>query len=159
VVTAWDILENGAQTGNNVVVYDDDGHVEGCGIAELLASEGKKVEILTKLLHVAPRTDAMELGHLYTRCKTKGVKFTATTIIKEIKEKSVVVSDVWSGVEQVLDNVDTVVLVTDGRKVPEDKLYLELQDTGREVYAIGDCVAPGKSDMAILEGHMVARRI
>jgi hypothetical protein len=38
-----------------------------------------------------------------------------------------------------------------------DRLYFELKGRVKELYRIGDCVAPRKTDMAIVEGHRVGR--
>jgi hypothetical protein len=41
----------------------------------------------------------------------------------------------------------------------EDGLYQALKGKIKELYRIGDCVAPRKIDMAILEGDRVGRMI
>jgi hypothetical protein len=41
----------------------------------------------------------------------------------------------------------------------EDSLYFSLKGKVKELYRIGDCVAPRKVDMAILEGDKVGRSI
>ena len=45
-----------------------------------------------------------------------------------------------------------------GQAVDED-LYFALKGKVKELYRIGDCVAPRKVDMAIWEGHKVGREI
>jgi hypothetical protein len=40
---------------------------------------------------------------------------------------------------------------------PDDALYFRLKNRIKELYRIGDCVAPRKIDMAILEGNKVGR--
>jgi hypothetical protein len=41
----------------------------------------------------------------------------------------------------------------------EDSLYKALKGRVKELYRIGDCVAPRKIDMAILEGDKAGRMI
>ena len=41
----------------------------------------------------------------------------------------------------------------------EDSLYKSLKGRARGLYRVGDCVAPRKIDMAILEGDKVGRQI
>jgi hypothetical protein len=52
---------------------------------------------------------------------------------------------------------DSLVLAM-GQQV-EDDLYFSLKGKVRELYRIGDCVAPRKVDMAIWEGHKLGREI
>jgi hypothetical protein len=41
----------------------------------------------------------------------------------------------------------------------DDSLYQALKGRVRELYRIGDCVAPRKVDMAIYEGYMVGKKL
>jgi hypothetical protein len=43
--------------------------------------------------------------------------------------------------------------------VANDNLYLELKGKVDAIYRVGDCVAPRKTDMAIIEGHRIGRAI
>jgi hypothetical protein len=43
--------------------------------------------------------------------------------------------------------------------VANDSLYFELKGKVDELYRVGDCVAPRKTDMAIIEGHRVGRLV
>jgi hypothetical protein len=53
------------------------------------------------------------------------------------------------------DGYDTVVLAAGN--VANDGLYFELKGKVDKIYRVGDCVAPRKTDMAIIEGHRVGR--
>jgi hypothetical protein len=55
------------------------------------------------------------------------------------------------------DGYDTVVLAAGN--VANDGLYFELKGNVEEIYRVGDCVAPRKTDMAIIEGHRVGRML
>jgi hypothetical protein len=52
---------------------------------------------------------------------------------------------------------DTVVLAAGNESC--DQLYFALKGKVKELYRIGDCVAPRKTDMAIAEGHRVGRQL
>jgi len=41
--------------------------------------------------------------------------------------------------------------------VADDRLYFALKGKVKDLYRIGDCVAPRKTDMAIVEGNRVGR--
>ena len=55
------------------------------------------------------------------------------------------------------DGYDTVVLAA--VNVADDSLYFELKDKVDEIYRVGDCVAPRKTDMAIIEGRRVGEAL
>jgi hypothetical protein len=55
------------------------------------------------------------------------------------------------------DGYDTIVMAAGN--VSLDQLYFELKGKVKELYRIGDCLAPRKTDMAILEGHCVGRSL
>jgi hypothetical protein len=77
--------------------------------------------------------------------------------VTEILSDSVVVSNVHTNESRVIRGVDTVVLAAGNRA--KDELYKSLRGQIRELYAIGDCVAPRKVSDAIREGHRVGRMI
>jgi hypothetical protein len=55
------------------------------------------------------------------------------------------------------DGYDTIVLAAGNAS--QDRLYFDLKGQVKELYRIGDCVAPRKTDMAIIEGHRVGRMV
>jgi hypothetical protein len=65
--------------------------------------------------------------------------------------------NVYSNETMEFDEYDTVVLVAGNLSL--DRLYFDLKGKVEELYRIGDCVAPRKTDMAIVEGHRVGRLI
>jgi len=59
--------------------------------------------------------------------------------------------------ERKLEGIDTLVLVTGNQ--PEEGLYFALKGKVKELYRVGDCVAPRKADRAIYDGHQVGRML
>jgi hypothetical protein len=53
------------------------------------------------------------------------------------------------------EGYDTVVLAAGN--TADDALYFALKGKVKEIYRIGDCVAPRLTDMAIADGHRVGR--
>jgi mycofactocin system FadH/OYE family oxidoreductase 2 len=155
VVTAWDVLEGKAKVGENVVVVDEEGFHAATSTAELLADQGKRVEIVTSYPHVGNNIEPDTFGFLYSRLFSKGVTLTPNTAVKEISANGVVVYNAYSNTERVIGDVDTVVLAV-GNKA-NDELYKSLKGKVKELYRVGDCVAPRKLDMAIYEGNEVGR--
>jgi thioredoxin reductase len=79
------------------------------------------------------------------------------TTITEISGKKVIVADVVTGAEGVIDDIDTVVMATGYRS--ENRLHKALKGNVKEVYAIGDCKLPRRVLDAIHEGYMTAFKI
>jgi hypothetical protein len=77
--------------------------------------------------------------------------------VQEIQGTTVKAVNIYSNEAQIFEGYDTVVVVMPNR--PDDDLYFRLKKKMKEVYRIGDCVAPRKIDMAILEGNKLGTMI
>jgi dimethylamine/trimethylamine dehydrogenase len=150
--------------GERVVVYDADGYFMGAGIAELLAGEGHRVQLVTNFDQIAPTCDnTLEGPLLRQRLFDSGV----------MMRRGVTLNAVESGVARGRDEFDQPVeLAADGfvlvtQRRSDDALYRELvadpaalaaEGIGA-VYRIGDCVAPRLIADAIFDGHRMGREI
>ena len=157
VVVPEQILKGEVKTEGNIVILDEDAHITALGLAEMLATEGKKVEILSRMLYVGMDVDSNSLAMVYSRNFKAGVKITPLSYIKEISGKTVVAYHTYTKEERKIENVNTVVLVTS--RQANNELYKHLKGKVPELYAVGDCVAPRRIGMAIYEGHKVGRRV
>ncbi|MFQ5761676.1 MAG: FAD-dependent oxidoreductase [Candidatus Bathyarchaeia archaeon] len=158
VAVVEDILSGAVKAGKNVVILDEDGGIEPIGVAEILASEGRNVEIITRMPHVGlDLVTNLNLAYVYQKAFSSGVKFSPNEFIKQITPNAVTVYNVYTNKERQIQNVDMVILAT-GKEV-NNKLYRQLKGKVPELYTIGDCVAPRKLDQAIYEGHKVGRTI
>ena len=156
VVTAQDVLRGDADVGQKVVLIDDNGGKEAAGTVELLADKGKKVEVITRFHSIGVDLEiTLEQALLLSRLLKKGVAISPYTGVRSIQGKRVTVFNVYSGEERTVDDVDTVVLAMG--KTANDSLYHSLKGKVKELYRIGDCVAPRKIDKAIYEGNKVGR--
>jgi mycofactocin system FadH/OYE family oxidoreductase 2 len=158
IFNVWQALLGQADLGNRVLFIDNDGHHQATATAEYLADLGKEVYILTSSLFVG--TDLGPPQDLYLtrqRLLQKGVTFTPDFAVMEIKGLEVHGFNVYSNEWQTFSGHDSIVLAMGNRA--EDGLYKALKGTVKELYRIGDCVAPRKIDMAIHEGEKVGRVI
>jgi thioredoxin reductase len=156
VCHAEHILKGEVEPGQKVVLIDADGHHKATSTAELLADMGKKVHILTSSLFIGGKLGPLQdLFLMRQRLMKKGVTFTPDIAVLEIQGTTIKGLNVYSNALIDFKGYDTVVLVA-GNRV-EDSLYFALKGKVKELYRIGDCVAPRKIDMAILEGHKVGR--
>jgi dimethylamine/trimethylamine dehydrogenase len=150
--------------GERVLVYDCEGYYMGAGIAEKLALDGYKVELVTPLEVIAPFCDeTLEGPLLRKRLHDRGVGLHTGRTIEAI-DSGGATGETDAGAQFELET-DAVVLVT--QRLSNEALYLELRaaadawaDEGVEaVYRIGDCVAPRVVAEVIFDGHRLAREI
>jgi len=115
------------------------------------------VEIISELFSIGEDIDISTKPLVYQRLYTSGVTLTPSTALKEIREEQVVVRNVYSNDERVIDGVETVVYA--GRRKAEDSLYRQLKGRVSQLFLVGDAVAPRKIPDAMLEGTRAARQI
>ena len=163
VVRPEEVLVRPTHRTGSVVVYDCEGYFMGPGIAELLASAGSDVTVVTPLPLVAPFLDrTYEGGPTRRRLAQAGVSSVVDTELVSIDKGTVRIARFGAQDEVAADEV---VLVTARRS--RDRLYQELL-AGWErlaganlhaVYRIGDCAAPRLLADAIFDGHRLGREL
>ncbi|MDR3554274.1 MAG: mycofactocin system FadH/OYE family oxidoreductase 2 [Syntrophobacteraceae bacterium] len=156
VVTVEQVLTEEIETKHKVLLIDLDGHHKATGTAEFLADRGRKVHMITPALFVGGQLGPLQdLYPARQRLARKGVTFTPDIAVLEIQGTLVKGLNVYSNELIDFEGYETLVLAAGN--VSDDSLYFALKAKVRELYRIGDCVAPRKTDMAILEGHRVGR--
>ncbi|MGM0655567.1 MAG: NAD(P)-binding protein [Thermodesulfobacteriota bacterium] len=158
VITGWDAIKGIYPMGKKILFIDEDGGHHAMATAELLVSQGRKVDIITSDLFIgielAPR------GELYLgrqRLLQQGVTFTTDVEVLEINGKKVKARDIYTNEPVLFKEYDTIVL--DVGNVAQDALYKQMKGQVKEVYRTGDCVAPRGIDMAIIEARNVGERL
>ncbi|MDV6211817.1 FAD-dependent oxidoreductase [Rhodococcus erythropolis] len=156
VLDPIEAIENPAACGNSVVIVDDTGEYLALGLAELLATKGKKVEVVSSKLFLGDNTlFNLDVGHLYPRLYALGVTLTPQHIVGEVNSNGVVINRIWDGAAQVIpaDSLVTVMLRD------SDTTLLPALEAQFDVTSVGDCLAPRRVDEAIYEGEMAGRGI
>jgi 2,4-dienoyl-CoA reductase-like NADH-dependent reductase (Old Yellow Enzyme family) len=154
VVTHEAAVSSPESLGRRVVVADLVGHVEGIGIAELLAGTGRTV-VLSMPFAAPPHLDGETAGQALGRAVRAGAAWRPQTLIDSIAPGEVRLTDLLSGTASTIE-ADSVVVRTHGRS--RDALYHEAKAAGMKVVRAGDAVAPRTADRAIFDGHMAGRR-
>ena len=158
VVNTQQVLKGEVETGRKILFIDLDGHHQGTGTAEFLADLGKTVHVVTPALfqggRLGPLQDLFLAGQRLAR---KGITCTPDIAVLEIQGTVVKGLNVYSNEMIDFEGYDTVVLAAGNSAL--DPLYFALKGKVKELYRIGDCVAPRKTDIAIVEGHRVGRRL
>jgi len=158
IFNVWQALLNEKDVGERVLFIDNDGHHQATATAELLADRGRKVHIVTSSPTIGSELGPPQDSYLsHQRLAQKGVTFTPDFAVVEIKGLEVNGLNFYSNEWRTFSDYDSVVYALGNRA--EDGLYKALKGGVKELYRIGDCVAPRKIDMAILEGENVGRMI
>jgi mycofactocin system FadH/OYE family oxidoreductase 2 len=158
VVNVWQVLQGKADIGDRILFIDGDGGHQATSAVEFLAELGKKVHIVTTAYYVGSDLGPTQDITLYRQRAAKlGITVTTDFHVIEIKGTDVHGIDVYSNESRVFSEFDTIVTAM-GNQVQAD-LYFALKGRVKELYRIGDCVAPRKIDMAIHEGWLVGRKI
>ena len=156
MVNTQQILTGEVEGGQKVLIIDLDGHHQATGTAEFLADRGKTVHMIMPSLFVGGQLGPLQDLYLSRqRLAKKGVTFTPDIAVLEIQGTAVKGLNVYSNEMIDFNGYDTVVLAAGNES--KDELYLSLKGKVKELYRIGDCVAPRKTGMAIAEGHKVGR--
>jgi dimethylamine/trimethylamine dehydrogenase len=143
-----------------VVIYDDDHYYMGGVLAELLASTGASVTVITPASLVSFWSQfTLEQERVQRKLERLGVKIHVQHILKSIHSGSVKISSTLTENSLELET-DAVVLIAD--RVSNDGLYYQLKpalDDGRlhSLRLIGDAEAPNIIAQAVFSGHLAAR--
>ena len=158
VLNVSQVLENKYPVGEKILfVCETNGH-RSAATAEFLADQGKQVDMVTEDLFIG--IELAPIGDLYLsrqRLLQKKVTFTTNVGVDEIKEKQVYAHNIYTGEPLVYKGYDTIVI--DVPHIPNDTLYHQLKSYVKELYIIGDCVAPRSVEMAIFEGRKIGENL
>ena len=134
-----------------VVVWDPIGGPIGVGVAELLATHGAAVTLVTPD-HVPGEQLARsgDLAPSNVRLQQRGVELVRRSVLREVGQAGATVEDRFSGERRL---IEASLCVDAGFLLPEDTLW---RASGARLPRAGDAVAPRTIHEAILEGRRVA---
>lgn len=154
VHSAVDILNSGVNAGPRVVVVG--GGFIGTQVAVHMAEQGKNVTIVEKLDEImfdSTTTDKMAYGEMLKRYNV--AVMTGCRLI-EVSKSAATVVDAFNHKKKL--QADTVVMAVGSEPNAGYQPHLQ-REGGMEVYAVGDCVKPGKIYDAIHSAYKTALRI
>lgn len=160
-----DDLMDGTIPEGRVVVYDDDHYYMGGVLAELLATKGAQVTLVTPSAYVSDWTNnTLEQVAIHPRLVEAGVEIVLNQGITEIHAGHVVSNCTYTDRTWNIE-ADAVVMVAS--RLGNDALYenlltrqAEWLDAGiKSVKLIGDANAPGPIAWATYAGHRYAREL
>ena len=153
VFWAGDVHSSNIATGKEIVVAG--GGMVGCETALLLAREGRAVTIVEMLGAVATDLNPVTRIHLLELLEKAGVRILLNHRLEKISEAGAGVVDQTGAASEI--PADTVVLSLGMRSRTD--IVDAFADCAPEVFAIGDCVRPGKASNAIHEGFNLAAEL
>ena len=144
----------------DIVIYDDDHYYIGGVLAELLASKGYSVSLVTPAPLISYWAQyTLEQERIQHKLMKLGVRLYPQTVLTYIEDDCIRIANTISGSENELSR-DGVVLVSD--RISNDLLYYELKPALLEgkinsLRLIGDAEAPNIIAQAVFSGHLAAR--
>ena len=158
IYSVWQILTGEGKAGKKVLFIDNDGHHAATATIEFLVDRGSKVHVVTNSSTIGSELGPSQDSYLaHQRLAQKGVTFTPDFAVTEIQGLNVKGLNYYNNEWMTFTDNDTVVYAQ-GSQV-NDGLYKALRGKVKELYRVGDCVAPRRLDMAILEGDRAGRGI
>jgi pyruvate/2-oxoglutarate dehydrogenase complex dihydrolipoamide dehydrogenase (E3) component len=157
VVPVDDVLTGHHQVSGRAVLLDEDGHLRGASTADFLSAQGVDVTIVTRLWTVGEDIDPTLKPVYYERLLKQGVTMMPHTEAVAIGDGWVRLRNVYSGAEQTIDGVDTIVTAYGGKA--NDAVYRDLKGKVRQLHLVGDAAAPRRLAIAMLEATRAARTI
>jgi pyruvate/2-oxoglutarate dehydrogenase complex dihydrolipoamide dehydrogenase (E3) component len=157
VCTYEDVLQNAIQPGQRVLIIDELGDRVSPGIAEMLAEQGKQVDVITRWPVFAPNLQWwLDAPFVMAKLDSLGINITTYSWVKGIKSDSALCFHICSMREFAVD-VDTVVLAT--TKYSNTDLERMFQEKGLESHLIGDSKSPRWIWNATHDGYKLGREI
>lgn len=157
VCAVEDVMNRSAKLGKKVLLLDDTGTWRGLGTAWYMAEREHEVTIVTPDPYVGQGVTRTAADiPVRERLRKLGVRFMTESAVDEWFGDAAVITDLMSGEKQKI-SFDTLVLSTPNK--PVNDLEQELQNSGKELYLIGDCVAARQAYAAIYEGRRLGLRL
>ncbi|MCX7790738.1 MAG: mycofactocin system FadH/OYE family oxidoreductase 2 [Chloroflexaceae bacterium] len=158
VADVTDILAGRVTAGKRVMIIDRLGFHEATSVAEYLAEQGCRVEIVTPTLYVGQDLGiTLDLENWYRRARQLNIVCTPNVSVLNAANGLVTAVHNYSGQLITFDPVDTIVLAVQRRA--DAGLYFALKGRVPELHRIGDALAPRRAHAAIIEGERVGRAL
>jgi 2,4-dienoyl-CoA reductase (NADPH2) len=153
VISAWKVLEQGAQTSDKVAVIG--GGKVGLITAEFLASKGAEVWIIESEMRVDYDISPTFKWRHAAWVKELGINVMNVATVTELTKNGLRVKD--NEGEEKLIEANTIIMA--GPRKPMQELSRELEYVADEVYMIGDAIKPRSIYNAIHEGFKLGVRL
>jgi dimethylamine/trimethylamine dehydrogenase len=160
-----DDIMAGIEVMGPVVVFDDDHNYMGASLAEVLATRGLEVTLVTPAGEAATWTrNTVSRDRINLRLSELGVTVITNNIVKSFNDGGVGLVGIY---DKSPSQAPAASLVCVTARVPDDGLYYDLMADDdalgkagiRSVTRVGDCLAPGSIAAAVHSGHGYAQAL
>jgi 2,4-dienoyl-CoA reductase-like NADH-dependent reductase (Old Yellow Enzyme family) len=156
IVSAWRVMEGTAETGQKVLIYDTQLHLQGLLAAEKLLDEGKEVQMIQAAMRgIGPASDAdgPTFAIQLVNTMNKGLELIPLYELTQIVPGMAYGRNKLTMMPREFP-CDTV--VTSYWRLPNAQLFKDLKGKVKSLQRVGDCLAPRYIGEAIYEGYMAA---
>jgi 2,4-dienoyl-CoA reductase-like NADH-dependent reductase (Old Yellow Enzyme family)/thioredoxin reductase len=137
VVTSWDIISGDVNPAENVLIYDESGDHPGLQAAEVAASAGSKVEVMTPDRSFAPEIMAMNLVPYMLSLQDKDVTFTVTRrLLGVVRAGNKLIATVGTDYSDFTRQQEYDQVVVNYGTLPLDDLYFALKPLSKNEGAV-----------------------
>jgi 2,4-dienoyl-CoA reductase-like NADH-dependent reductase (Old Yellow Enzyme family)/thioredoxin reductase len=157
VLTAWELLDGGANPGGSVVIADWRCDWIGLGLAEMLAANGCRVRLCVNGQMAGETLQLFTRNHYLARLHKLGVEIRTHLRLYGVDAETAYFQDTLSDDAVVLEDCDTLALAL-GHSACR-RLEDAVSDFAGELYTIGDGVAPRSAEEAVFEGLEVGSKL
>lgn len=161
-VTTWDVLENKVDIGKRVLVYDPMSNNEGVGIVEYLFEtyEGVKVHYVTPESDMAMNVKNENKDILLRRLLRQDLEITPYWALVDSSDEKLTFKKAYTEKEYVIKGKDFDTFIYSGLMKSVDDLFWTFKKDGfKEIYRIGDAMAPSCVEITIHKAEALARKI
>ena len=155
---SWDVLQ-GESVGDSVVVFDNNKHAAGVGVAEYLVDADRDVTFVTTSYHPGDQLEGTNVPPFLETLYENDVDIVTHTTVIGFEDNVAQLLNVYS---EEMTTVEADSLVVAERREARTGLAESIREQGVDgdaVHRIGDCVAPRLIDKAIYDGEMLAREL
>lgn len=137
---------------NNVVIIG--AGFAGCGLAEMMAKEGRNVTLLEQSKRIG--SDIAMTERWYVKIKLNELK---VNIITGATVEDINTGEVKVRVDNSMQTIPADTVIFTEALMPDSTLYNELAGKAPEVYSVGDCNMTGRIREATTAAYLVASKI
>lgn len=149
-----DVLSGTVVHGQRVLVVAQDDHMPPLAVADHLSSKGHDVTVVYGTNGPAQLLGRYIIGGILGRLSEQGVQFRFMEEVVQIQSGSVTTRNVYSFLEQVIEDIDSVVLACGG--VANNALFETLHEQRDNVHLLGDAFAPRRLVFATRQAYALA---
>ncbi len=149
VITVPEVFNEVKKVTKDVIVIG--GGATGCEVALELSERGIPVIIVEQLPNIGTQIEAITKKIILEKLKKNGVRILTGHRLLKVSEEGVYVIDINEN--HIFLKGDKVIIAVGNR--PNNSLFEQVNQIGKEVYQIGDCIEVRSAKEAIYEGAYI----